>query len=149
MERNKIRLSEPYQRTLSSALSVVEEMLSEIDDLLKAQHIGAIFTHVVNTLDNEHQQFIAREVESMRRKLQDIKMTLGLNSITVSNARLISSRCGKIWELLCDLEARRLRGYGDPPDGLADYLDCRIHDLIRSMGRIAELTGKKENGDDV
>ncbi len=130
---NKFQLSEPYCRVLSSALSIVEEMLSELDDLLKCQPIGSIFTDVVNTLDGKHRQLIHEEVESMRHKLRNVKTTIGLNSATVKNAALISSRRGKIWEILCDLETRCLRRYGKPPNGLSDYLDCRIRELINSI----------------
>ena len=142
---NKFQLSEPYCRVLSSALSIIEEMLFELDDLLECQRIGSIFTDVVNTLDSEHRQLIYEEVESMRHKLRNIKTTLDLKSTTVNNTALISSRCGKIWEILCDLETKRLRRYGEPPDGLSDYLDCRIRELISSIERVTKLSGEKDD----
>ena len=146
MKKHKLQLSEPYHRTLCASLSVVDEMLSELDDLLEGEHIGSIFTEVVNTLDSKDRQSIHEKVKNMCHKIKDIKTTLGLSSKVVSNKALISSRCGKIWEILSGLETKRLRNYGEPPDGLSKYLDCRIDELIDNIGEIAELTGKKKNG---
>jgi len=95
--------------------------------------------------DNSEDKISVKKVKNMLNNLQNIKTALNLNLEVIKNKRLISSRCGKIWEILCDTETKRLRGYGKLPDGLSEYLDCRIHDLINSIEQITEIVSGKND----
>ena len=139
-----MHLTEPYQRAISSSLAIVEERLFELERLLKNEHGVSIFNSVRSTLGPEQKQHIQREIEDIREGLWDIKSTLSLKSSSVNDAVLIGSRCASIWEMLCNLETKRLRRYGAPPEELGNYFDTKIRELIKHIERISELVEKKK-----
>jgi len=139
-----LHLTEPYQRAISSSLAIVEERLFELERLLKNEHGVSIFNSVRSTLGPEQKQHIQREIEDIREGLWDIKSTLSLKSSSVNDAVLIGSRCASIWEMLCNLETKRLRRYGAPPEELGNYFDTKIRELIKHIERISELVEKKK-----
>ena len=136
---DKFQLPKPYQRALSSSLSLVEGMLSELESLVQSQRTKSIFTDSVAGLNTKSSQLMQQELKNMRIKLRELKTTLALDSATINNSALISSRCGAIWEILEDLKVKRLYKYGAPPKGLSNYLDGRIQELVEIIKKIANL----------
>jgi len=122
----------------------VEERLFELERLLKNEHGVSIFNSVRSTLQPEQKQHIQREIEDIREGLWDIKATLSLKRSSVNDAVLISSRCANIWEILCNLETKRLHRYGATPEELGNYFDTKIRELIKHIERISELVEKKK-----
>ncbi len=144
MERKKILLPDSYQRAISSALSVVEELLLEMERLLEGKNPHRIFTKIENNIPGKNRILIKEEINNLWNQLKDIKDILDIKPETISENILISSRCGRIWEILCDLESKSLQRYGDPPERLPEFLDERVKNLINHIKGIAELTGKRE-----
>jgi len=83
------------------------------------------------------------KISEMEGKISTIKATLSLPTASMKNTRLILSRNGKIWELLCDLQTKKLKSYGATPEGLADFLDPVIEELISATENIPQILQEK------
>jgi hypothetical protein len=81
------------------------------------------------------------EIGKMRRVLEELREELGLEAETEAVAKMISSRCSVMWEYLVELESGRLRRYGELPLGLGEYLDRKVAELTRGLGRILDASG--------
>ena len=135
----EIKLSRAYKNGLSSSLSIVEELLIEIEDLLNCENKNAVFIKWRNSLNASQKEGIKKEIGEIREQIEDIKTKLLLPSEILNNSVLISSRCGKMWEILCDLETRKLKRYGEIPKNLSDFLDPKIRKVVNSIEKILEI----------
>jgi len=136
---DKIHLSEPYVRAITSALSIIEEMLNEMEALITSKGIPSLFTEIKNTLSADAKKRAFAKISEMKARISNIKETLTLPETSIRNTTLILSRNGKIWELLCDLQTKRLKSYGKTPEGLVDFLDPIIAELISATEEIPEI----------
>ncbi|NOZ64086.1 MAG: hypothetical protein GXO71_04005 [Caldiserica bacterium] len=139
-------LSKTYRRAITSYLSLVEELVDEIRNiLLKSGRGDGIFMQVRKVLSPEDTQEIQRLLEKIEDRLRILKKDLHLYPEVSLDASLISSRSAKVWEILCDLEVDRLKRYGPPPSDLAEYLDPKIKELISLIEEITTITQPEED----
>ena len=135
-------LSDSIKRAIWSSLSIVEELLLELENLVQDEE-DLIFIEIKNTINSEKREIIKKEIEEIRDSLKDIKKTLNLKKDSIDNTNLILSKCAKLWEILCDSETKKLKGYGTPPENLSDYLDPIIYKIIHKIEFIRDLVSKK------
>ena len=141
---DKYTLSNSHKRTLSSSFSIVEELLEEIREILenkKAKNL--IFRRIKNALTLKKIDEVKNIINEMKKELEIIKSDLNLITEKFLSTSLISSRSAKMWEILCDLETRKLKKYGEVPSNLPEYLDPRIKKLIALAEKITETTKGK------
>lgn len=137
-----MELSEPYIRSLSVSLSIVEDMANDIEELIDDEYPKKIFRKIKNVLNQEKKESIMVKLENINKILMQLKNDLKLNLETFANTSLISSRCGSSWNILCDLETRKMKRYGKQPAELEGYLDPKINDLLMCFKEITELINK-------
>jgi hypothetical protein len=134
-------LSDNHRRTLSTTLSMLDEMLCDFEERSRDADREAILFRRTNTLMPAELQVIDDEAARMRALLRELREDLHLTGAVRDVRTSIRSRAFVFWENLHDLETRRLKAYGDVPDGLAEYLDPRLRELNLHLMRIAELGG--------
>lgn len=122
-DKEVIAICKSHEEALACSLDLVEEML---DDLEKALGM-AVNSAVLN------------EIKRVRGILCEIKANLRLKSHRATASGIFISRCAKIWETLCDLKSDRLRKYGEPSRNLAEYLDPKIDEMIKSVNKILDI----------
>jgi hypothetical protein len=132
-------LSDNQRRTISTTLSMLDEMLCEFEERSgKAAHDSILFRRV-NSLTPAARRVIHTEAAQMRSLLavlrDDLRLTCAVRDVAIS----IGSKATVFWESLCELEARRLQAYGTVPDGLAEYLDPKVRELNDRLTRIARI----------
>jgi len=135
----KIRLSESYGRAITSTLAIVEEMLSEMEVLINCKEPPSLFTETEDTIPASAKKNVLAKIRDMKTRISEIKDTLSLPRTTVRNTTLVLSRNGKIWELLCDLHTKKLKNYGRTPEGLPDFLDPLVSELISITEEIPKI----------
>lgn len=144
VKKAEFSLSEIYHRAISSSLSVVEENLSEIEDIIDKRN-EFIFKEIIGYLDNETYQRVKEEIKKMRYILSELKKFFNLDSRILNVKSVIFTRGVAICEVLCELTTEQLsKHYGEAPPGLSEYLDCRIHNLIDNVERINKLVNRKD-----
>lgn len=97
-----------------------------------------------NSLSPEQRRIIAAEAAAIEERLAEIRDGLGLFERERDAASDIAARCSLLWESLCELDTKHLRGYGEVPPELSAYLDPHVEDLIAHLdciGATARSTG--------
>ena len=140
-----ITLPDPYRRALSSGFSVMEELLFDLLTLVYDNPETGVFTRKTTSLSLDQRHRLRREIHDILVQLRQIKNELRLQERVESPKSLIMSRSSKVWEILCDLKTDRLRGYGKPPEGLSDYLDTRIDQLLDTLKRIGKVAETEDS----
>jgi soluble P-type ATPase len=141
-------LGENHLRTISVTLSLLDEAAGEFLAWAGGRAGESALYAERNTLAPGARRVIAAEAAAIRGALADLRDDLGLGRRERDAARDIAARCALLWESLCELDASRLRGYGEVPPTLAAYLEPRIAALIRRLDRIGDAArGRVEDAD--
>jgi hypothetical protein len=92
-----------------------------------------------NTLSEDQREKILIRVQKIRAVLVEIRDDLDLRTRTGNVAKSVVSQSSVLWVSLVELESKRMRRYGEPPDGLAEYLDPKTVRLIDSVTEISKI----------
>jgi hypothetical protein len=132
-------LSEPHKRGINTTLTLLDEALNELEQWGHGREIRSVLYMETNTLSPEQRKAILSEVKNMRERLLELRNTLHLEGSTRDAVRTIRGQCSSVWVNLSELQGRHLSRYGEPPLGLAEYLEPRIEELIGHMRYISRL----------
>jgi hypothetical protein len=133
---NRHRLSENHRRTISSTLSILDETLGVFLRWTAGREERSVLYRENNDLVAAERQAINAEVEAMRSLIRGMRDDLDLEERVHDARRDIQARAGMSWESLCELDAKHLKGYGDVPTELIEYLGPRVGELIERLNRI-------------
>jgi hypothetical protein len=134
-----ISLSDNYRRGIVSALLLFDRMLCEAEEYAQGREARSVFYVEQNALSPDQRENLLAQVTEMRGLLQGIKDGLGLKVETEDVARKIWGQGSTFWEVLVGTKTRFLRRYGQPTEGLAEYLDPRIDLLIEHLRNLTDL----------
>jgi len=135
-------LSQGHKNTIATTLAVLDEALCEFEQWAEGREIKSIFYREANELQPEQREAIKNQVARLREKLMEMREGLQLEVGPRSVAQRIWSHCSMLWVNLIEVTSRHLRGYGEVPAELADYLDPRVTELIELTNEIAAIIKK-------
>ncbi len=134
-DERKIILKENHRRSLSSTLMIVEQLLIEIEDLMTSRSRTCCF-EIINDVDNEIINQNLKVIEDARKQICILTEKYGTDMHTQSLQRIIDVKKTKIWEILCDSRAKKLKGFGDFPQKLVKEYDIDIDELMAIADKI-------------
>jgi len=130
-----MKIPESYRNALSSQLGVIEELLNEIESVLKDEE-NYLFLKIERKIKKENRKKINERIKELRKIIADMKQKFNLKEGVLTDIAIISSRTSKIWEILSDMKTEKMKRYGKIPDGLSDILDPLIDRMIKLTERI-------------
>lgn len=135
-----IQITENHKRGIKWPLYVLDKMLCEFEEYAQGRQKRSILCHQLNTLSDKQRKQLLSEIEVMKKLLGEIKNTLDLEIEEESITRDISGRCASICVVLTEMTSKYLRGYGDVPSELSNFLAPIIEQLISHVLRISEIS---------
>ncbi|MDZ7607003.1 MAG: hypothetical protein U5K79_15750 [Cyclobacteriaceae bacterium] len=121
MAENIINLPVNHKRSLTSTLKVVENLLEEVDDLIKKSGKN-LCTEIVKDVDHATLEHNLKTIEKARVQIRRMTEKYGIVKSTYSLQRIIDYKKSKMWEILCDANSKKMKGYGDfPKDAIKDF----------------------------
>lgn len=137
-EPEDISIGENHRRGISSALTLLDEMLCDFERWAKgAAACGPLYSES-NDLGPKQRQTILEEIEILRAMLVDFRDTLALPRKVERVAASIWFRSSLFWETLVELESKHLRRYGAVPPVFAADFDPKVKFLIKHLEAIAD-----------
>jgi hypothetical protein len=134
-----ILLGDNHRKGISTALSLLDQMLCQVEQYAHGRQIRSVLYVERNALSANQKKSLLAEIAQMRHLLKELKDALGLEAKTEDAGRKIWGQGSTFWEILVETKSRFLKRYGQPPDGLAEYLDPRIDLLIEHLRNLTEL----------
>jgi hypothetical protein len=132
---SKISLQENHRRSLTSTLMIVEQLLIEIEDLMTSQYKTCCF-EIKNDLDNEIIIQNLKVIKDARNHICNLADKYSTDMKSQSLQRIIDVNKTKMWEILCDSKAKKLKGFGDFPQKLVIEYDRDIDELMAIADKI-------------
>jgi len=131
-----------HKSGIETTLSLLDEALLDFEGWAHGRENRSILYEERNLLSEDQRERILIQVQKIRGILAELRDQLDLQPKTDNIAKLILSRCSYLWVTLVELESKRLRRYGEPPEGLAEYLDPRTAQLIDSVKEISRIASE-------
>ncbi len=131
-----------HVRAVNTTLALLDEQLCAFLRWAQGRQATGVLFRERNNLSAAARGHIRHEVEAMRHILREMRQSLGLSPSVQDAADAIWSWCWTLLEPLQELTGKRLRRYGDPPPGLAGYLEPRVMALCDHLERILNITSE-------
>jgi len=134
-----IPISDNHQRAIVSALLLFDRMLCEVEEYAYGREVRSVLYVERNALSEDQKSKLLAAVSQMRLVLQELKDGLGLETEIEDVGHKIWAQGSTFWEVLVETKSRYLKGFGQVPPQLAQYLDPRIDVLIQHLRNLTAL----------
>lgn len=114
---------------------IVEQLLIEIEDLMTSQNKTCCF-EIKNDIGSDIKNQNLKVIEDARKQICALTEKYGTDMHTQSLQRIVDVKKTKIWEILCDSKAKKLKGFGDFPKELIKEFDKDIDGLMSIAAKI-------------
>ena len=138
---NEIIIRQSHRRAISVTLTLFDEALCGFDRWAEGQEVRSVFFEILNPLSDEQRKRLLIELAELRKLLLEIRDFLGLDRTVDSVPKMIVGKCAVMWSPIVELEGRYLKGYGEVPNALEEYLNPRANQLIEGLRRISQIAG--------
>lgn len=136
---NKIALTAPQKRFLSSCLISFEKSLRLTERLLKEDGETGILYFMKQPLSAGVRQKAQKRINKVLQELDNLVKKLDLEPIEERMERIIMAELSVSWADLMDARSKRLRGYGDIDPRIVEILDPGIESLSRAAMELNQL----------
>ncbi len=135
----KVEIPDNHKRSLSVTAHHIENSVDDIEDLLTDKRHDMLTEKIIKNLNNDDRREILRLIKLVREKNEKMFSELELNENKLFEDRILRSRIGHIWTLLCDSTPEALKGYGDLSDAQAKLISVRVNDLLKTVNEIQSI----------
>lgn len=132
-------LNETYKRRLGTTLTFLDRTICELEQMAMGRETRSVLYTESNRLAPAQRETILKEAAAIRDELRRLKEELELQETVQSVAGLVWSQCSSLWASLAEIDAKRLKGYGEAPAGFTGYWDPRLLELGDHVKRILDV----------
>ncbi len=136
MKSKKIKLSENHKRSLTSALTIIEKMLFDLEISLTCQQKGCCY-EVEKDMSDEIIQKNMEVINEVRKNLCLLATKYGTGKSRQSLRKVVNTIKTRIWEILMDMRPGKQKGFGEFPAELADEYSRDIDYLLSITEKIS------------
>jgi len=127
---DKPSLSEPHRRSLSVTAKHVERAVNELNDLLGHASKSFLCESITRSLTKDERQQYVSLVRELQRLNEQMFHTLQLETSTMDERQIISSKLVHLGTVLEDSRSKKMRRYGALTDERAQEIDRHIQRLL-------------------
>lgn len=141
-----IPLSTAHARALTSHFKTVEEYLRVVVSWIDG--FEGVFYGAPAELAEEERAHARTVIAEVLGGLKRVREDLGLERQQMSSRGIMRAYLSELWVSLVETRSRYLRGYGEVPPELAEYLDHRVSELetqVAEIRRLVEIVGRPES----
>ena len=140
----RMRIPANHRRSLSVTAHHIENSIDELEELLNNKRQNTVTEKVVKNVDSNERNRILHLINMVRKQNEEMFYELGLNSNEVYEDRILRSRIGHIWTLLCDSTPKSLRGYGETNEQQSELINKHVNNLLKTVNEIQSIILKEK-----
>jgi hypothetical protein len=145
MSKNeRIQIPANHRRSLSVTAHHIENSIDELEELLNNKRQNKVTEKIIKNVNSNERNKILHLINRVRKQNEEMFYDLDLNSNQVYEDRILRSRIGHIWTLLCDSTPKSLRGYGETNELQSELIDKHVNNLLKTINEIQSIIFKKE-----
>ena len=132
---DSVKLPKNHLRSVSVSMYLVEKSIDEYEELLKEKK-GGVTYEIVNDIDEQEIKSDLEVISGVRKMISKMSEKYGLNRDITYLSRIRNSKKSKMWEILCDTNSKRLKGFGELPNDIGEEVDRDINSIIELVERL-------------
>lgn len=124
---------------------MVERDLFDIEDLLGSKgRVGVLF-RIENDVPEEARELLIEKIIFIRQEIKKIAGQFSLEKETISLKQKLGGKLSLLGVDVEEIESKRLRGYGEVAEGLAEALDPQLSAIKENIYKMLKfLRGETE-----
>jgi hypothetical protein len=135
-------INENQRRSIATALGLLDETLCLFEAYANGREVRSVCYEEQNRLTARQRRDLLRVIGRFRAVMEEMKQTMNLPSTVVDVRQRIWGHAAGFWEVLAELDSKRLRAYGPVSSDLAAYLDPRVQRLLDDLMRLSTTIGR-------
>jgi hypothetical protein len=132
-------LSESHRSRIRITLTLLDEALIKFEEWARGREVRSLLYTEENTLSSEERSGILAGIAGMRRIILELRDNLQLEARPQDVAKSIRGHCYILWVDVLEMTGRYLRGFGEPPPELVNYLDPKANRILEYLDHIKIL----------
>jgi len=132
-------LSESHRSRIRITLSILDEALCKFTEWAQGREVRAILYAEENDLSPRQKEEILADVDGTRQIIRELRDKLELEANLRSVVKTIQASCYILWVDVLEMTGKYLRGFGEPPPELVNYLDPNAHQILKYLDHIKAL----------
>jgi len=139
-----MRIPSSHERAIATTLKGVEDTLCNIEGLMERRDCERILTRDIQQLSSIETNTLKECIGEIRKIIKYIADELGLEKREDNvRGKIIGTLIIKSINLE-EIKSKRLRGYGEVPDELREFLDPQIDKMMRLVDEICKIASSKD-----
>jgi hypothetical protein len=132
-------LSESHRRRITITLTLLDEALARFEKWAQGQEVRSILYIEKNTLAPNERAKLLSDISGIKHIIMELREDLVLEASPQDIAKYIRAHCYLLWVDIMEITGKYLRGFGEPSQELADYLDPRANSIMHYLDDIKIL----------
>jgi len=132
-------LGEGHRRAASATLLLLDEALCTCEQWARGRECHSVLYSERNTLSSQQKRDLLAEIQGMRVLLDEFRREFALKGETRTAANAIFQQVLATRDAVIELKSKHLRGYGELPAGLPQWLDPRVEVLVQRLNGLADI----------
>jgi hypothetical protein len=132
-------LSEGHRSRILITLTLLDEALVKFEEWAQGREVGSILYREDNTLDPERRAGLLADIAGIRGIIQELRDSLHLEANPQDIANTMRGHCYILWVDVLEMTGKYLRGFGEPPPALVNYLDPKAYRILQYLDHIKAL----------
>jgi hypothetical protein len=138
-----MEIPQNHRIRLSASMQVLEDTISEVEEIISGNSQEKVTTGSVDNISSLEKALITKRIEEIKYLIQCITQKLNLvKRIEESQRRILGYMTIQLVNLE-EIKSKRLRGYGEVPDELREFLDPMVDEIRRLINEICEIASPK------
>jgi hypothetical protein len=135
-------LNATHQSKIRITLTLLDEALVKFEEWAKGREVHSLLYQETNTLDAKIRTGMLADIACIRNIVQELQHDLHLEATPQDIIKTIRAQCYILWVDVLEMTGKYLRGFGEPPPELVDYLDPKAQRILQYLDHIKALLTK-------
>jgi hypothetical protein len=137
-----LNLSEAHRSRIRITLTLLDEALVKFEAWAQGREVRSVLYCEENTLDSERRAGLLADIAGIRLIMQELRDVLHLKASPQDIAKTMRAHCYILWVDVLEMTGKYLRGFGEPPPELVDYLDPKAYRILQYLDHLKALLAK-------
>jgi hypothetical protein len=135
---SKAELNPHHLRRLSTAMAAIDATGGKLLDLLDNKPSASSLTVIEDFLLPRERESIRDSLEQLRPLVVEFAQKYGLRASSRDLRRVMVAEISRMWTILEDLHAKKLRGMGAVPATIATEIDSDVDRMLAILKQLRE-----------
>jgi hypothetical protein len=143
MANEKFKLTGPQRNSLRVTLTILNEIIDNIENLCVIDKKEGILYYTINDLSKQERDEIIKRLRRIRRYIGYLNKYLEFEKERKGTRQIIASQLASLWEMVWEIESKRLSSYGKVDISLKMNLDPIVNKLIKLLNESSDILQHK------